>query len=268
MRNTAVFCVPVFLALNGCTSVPDLPEQYSVSVSDVVDNIRCELRDASHNHTMMTTGKGWTAAVDLELYVTANAGFDASASLTNPVRSTGVENQVVVSIGGGHSAKAERTANFSFAVNMLDPSKIHCDASVPADAHHLLRGNLGIDNWIGVLAMTFAQSKAGKEKRETALTPIKSGYTVEFTITTKGSLGPSIEAIGIGASQARAGLILSGDRGERHKMTIAFTPNADEDPQEVIIVGYKKKVTKKPNTNDIKRNLTDEINRTSGRLVQ
>lgn len=72
-------------ALASCTTVPQLPSQYAVDASDIVNQVQCELRSASNEIPFLREKKGWIAAADLELKIAANAGFDASATFTDPI---------------------------------------------------------------------------------------------------------------------------------------------------------------------------------------
>ena len=60
--------------------------------------------------------------------------------------------------------------------------------------------------------------------------PGKVGTNIECTIVWKGNLGPSISAVPVGHSSAKAGLNVTGDRSAIHKLSILLTPTPEEKP--------------------------------------
>ncbi len=214
VRGCAATLISVFVA--GCATAPAVPHDYSVTMSDIVDNVRCELQDAALRYSSFSTDDyGWTAGTNLQLRVVliGTGGLDSGALTTS--LSPGL---FVLKAGATTSGTADRLVNFSFTEDLSQPQSIRCKGGPRRDPKlKLLRGNLGISQWLGAFGYTI---KASDLNNTTV-----GGYTLEFTVEKTGSITPQFSLIPLGSSTVAGGILLSGVHRDVNTLTLVFTKN-------------------------------------------
>ncbi|MGV1905055.1 hypothetical protein [Agrobacterium cavarae] len=198
--------------LTSCSTLPKQPDSESVSVVDVIFNIRCELRDAVKAAPFLTKDTyGWTAGADLSLQIVASADGSIDAATSTPLK----PGTLVPSVGFKHSGKADSTLSFGFKEDLKALKPVPCAQGARVSKTRL-QGQLGIRQWVASL-----QAAANA----TGITPEKAGYILEFTVETSGSLGPSFKVLPLGTSSLDIGAKLGGSRTNVNRLVIAFTKN-------------------------------------------
>ncbi len=189
--------VAVVFVLSACASVPNLPQQRSITVSDVVDRVNCELKEGAFTaRFLMLDGKGWTAGTILKLKIVSQQNVGLDLNLASPLN----PGAVTVSLGGSQSGIADRTASVTFVNNLAEAEKITCKDGPDQDGV-LLTGNLGIYDWLQALKETKQYSNFNMKEFT---------YELEFTIERTGKLGAVFTAVPIGSSKFGAGPTLGG----------------------------------------------------------
>jgi hypothetical protein len=183
LRRCAITCAVVgALALNGCTTIPNLIEATGgIPVYDIVLRTKCELsaafEDDNGNWLADTYPKfawlqNWTAQADLTLQVLDQATLSPGVSFMQPLHNayptavgpssvstagvlgttiSGVSQSFAVAGGVSLNGQAQRTETLSFAFSVKelrewrgDPTtKLLCEDSDGMD----LRGRLGLREW-------------------------------------------------------------------------------------------------------------------------
>ena len=251
MNSLRFWPVAGLVAVSACTSVPDFPPEYSLSVSDVVNNVRCELKSAAKTPPLFfSKDEGWLAGTNIALQVVEDATFGLKASAEIPLNPA----TLVVAVGGGYQGTADRLVNFDFQDDLKTPEKIaeniDCAGVGPRGGTNAkLTGDLGIAHWLSNLQAT---------TNETQAKIYKSGYTLKFTIKKNASGNATFSAIPIGTPKLGADVSLAGSRTNTHTLTMTFTKKTPT-TKKVVVKG--KVIIKKivPAISDEQRN-RDELN--------
>jgi hypothetical protein len=193
-----------------------------ITVSQIVDRIRCETRDAGKAHEDFRRGN-YVGAVTLTVEVNDKAGLTPSLSFIDPLEVAGTN--FTLGVGGELSKARKRTFQQSFS---LDVSKVvETKCSPPDSPDSDLAGSLGIVELVK-LGMTSTGSDddgvvpADAKSFEAMSGPV-FGTTVAFTIVKSGSLGPSWTLRTFKGPAGQAGLAgLS--RNDVHTLLISFAP--------------------------------------------
>jgi hypothetical protein len=211
MNKTNIGALALFF-ISSCSTLPEDTESNGVSVSDVVLNVRCELREAVKAAPFLTNDTyGWTAGADLSLQVVGNADGSVDAATSTPLK----PGTFVPLVGFKHSGKADRTVSVGFKENLKTLKPVTCVQGVRA-LKTRLQGELGIRQWVASLQAT---------TDATSMAPEKAGYILEFTVETSGNFGPSFKVMPLGTSSLDIGAKLTGSRKNVNRLVIAFTKN-------------------------------------------
>lgn len=218
----------------GCTTIPDIPNDYSLPINEILRTSACELRtafiDLSSDEYRSFGAANWLLAVTLtpktNREVTAGVGLtgrntsDAGRTYFNiwALGSTGAP-------GAQFNLKGHRDSAVSYNIHsrdLLDPSRfpLHCNKSSPA--YHALSEHLGVGEWL-------KRTIAAKDAALGSLAKIdKPTYSSQIYVKFTGN-GSFTYTFPLGTNFASA----SGSYDLDETLSIALTPDP---PKEVIRV--------------------------------
>jgi hypothetical protein len=194
-----------------------------VSVTDVVNNIRCELQSAAMETGFDSSAPKWAAGIALELKVIANSSGVADAAVTLPLNPGSSK----IGFKLGQTAESTRAAGFKFQQLLADKKEDYClyQALTPREA--LLEGRLGFREWLSRLNTTMKIS---------GVKPTQVSYTLQFVIKPSGEFTPRFSLIPIGDNTFEGGLALSAQESRFHTLNIVLEPVKGEQVISVRIV--------------------------------
>ncbi|ESY39648.1 hypothetical protein NKI77_14050 [Mesorhizobium opportunistum] len=222
----------VCVALSSCASVPKLPTEVGLlRISDIVDNIRCDLKDGRDGRpkakppigpaTFLTDKGKWNAAVELSLNVVATGGGDGSAGNEVPyIPQTGT-----FALATNATGTADRMVGYKFTIGLGQKDDIKCDTPTVNErrAHgSRLTGNLGIANWLAQVQDSYADTKTP---------PDSVSYVMGFTLDEGASASVKIITIPFDTGQASLGIGWKTTWKDVNKISIVFAPKPEEKPK-------------------------------------
>jgi len=231
MKMFARGSLGVCFVLSSCASVPKLPTEVGLlRISDVVDNIRCDLKDGRDGRpdakspigpaTFLTDKGDWNAAIELSLNVVATGGGDASAGNDVPyVPQTGT-----FALATNATGTADRTVGYKFTIGLGQKDEIKCDTpTVNGKRAHGSRlvGNLGIADWLAQVQDSYAETKTS---------PDSVSYVMGFTLDEGASASVKIVTIPFDTGRASLGADWKTTWKDVDKITIAFAPKPAAKP--------------------------------------
>ncbi len=218
MRKLIFIAATAFLfVLPGCVRTPEFREDV-LTTTDVVLNIKCELRNAlrkmrPHTGWLTIPDKSWAAGFTVTMNVVARADLGADAGFSFPL-TPGI---FTVALAAGGYTQATRTETFDFTENLGELLAFdRCPQDIVNDHHILLEGRLGFED---ILARVLASRDVAKLQ----LTSL--AYNLDFDIEKGGSANPSFSLIPIGASNTfGGGIIFAAKRTSSNTLRVVFSP--------------------------------------------
>jgi hypothetical protein len=210
MRAKA-FLAASALALASCGTAPTTRLEYAADATDVVINIRCQLREASERVAFLREGYGWSALAVLNLTMVNNASIGGGPSLSTPL------GRKVLGLGAGvgYGGRASSTVNFGFAQDLSRPEAIPCEDKGDRQRPRL-QGDLKIVDWL----LSFEKTMTAAE----ISTPAMS-HEISFSVTRSASGDASLIAIPVGGSLLSVGGDVAGSATDEHTLILSYTRN-------------------------------------------
>jgi hypothetical protein len=251
-KSIAISLLPIFTS---CASLPELPPEDAVNMSDIVSNIRCELETAANASGFSRSATVWNAGISLELKVNQTSSGVLDSALTVPLHPGVMRAGLKV----GQNSDATRAAKFKFAQPLKTPPGIrsYCEFvsyNYNEGNRRLLGGRLGFAEWMVRLRNTM---------EETKVTPTQVGYSLQFVIKPNIDVGPKFTLLPIGDANAEIGLNLTAAKSTFHTLEIVLDPVVEKKPTDVRIVAD---IRQRPG--DGKRKLTPDASRLNDLLDQ
>lgn len=226
------FSLSLCVLLYACAGVPSLPDESRVSVEQIINLTKCELRDA----LLYSEGGApwlatWSASAELTLKVNsqATAGLGAPTFLT-PIQLGTFAATFDASIG----ENANGVAKIKFSTKLKDTRNQLCP--LPADRTDgslMARRTLGIAAWLNRAIDSAKAANVAESTRSLA-------YTIEFVVTANGSVLPKWDLLYSNKNKFGIGPKLFGEIKDTHIVDLALAPPPGKpDPIEVIIVADK-----------------------------
>ncbi|TCQ17470.1 hypothetical protein [Rhizobium sp. PP-CC-3G-465] len=209
LRNVVI---PVTLVLGGCTGVPNLPPQDTVSVSDIVENVICEFQAAGDAAPFLKAGYGWTAGAEIQMQVINGMETVLDSSYSLPVSSV-----FFPSLSSRLASSADATRSVGLSVNYADKDRRACDAPVSRKSKMRLQGELGLEQWANTMQASVTKTK---------IEPNKASFTVEFTLERSGSVTPAFGNLAQATHIWRISPKVALSGKNVHRLIVAFTKNA------------------------------------------
>ncbi|MER9603400.1 hypothetical protein [Mesorhizobium sp. M0243] len=201
--------------LCGCGSVPRMQSEYGLRISDIVDNVRCELKAGRNTADFLREKKGWNAAVDLSLNVVANAGGGIGGGNEVPY----TPQVMTLALSTDVSGSADRKVGFVFTTDLGKEDTIECgDVIKRRRPNSRLVGDLGITTWLQEMQNIYHDTQAR---------PDTVSYILEFTVLQSADSSIKIVKIPNGESTTNLGFSLKGSWKDVNKLTITFKPNPE-----------------------------------------
>lgn len=201
----------------GCVRPPEIREDV-ITTTDVILNIKCELRDAlrrmrPHSAWMTKSDASWEAGFTVTLRVVAKGDLTGDASFVVPL-SPGT---FTVALTAGVSSEATRTETIDFTENLHRLLNFDlCPSDVAADRRDiLLEGRLGFADLV-------ARAIASRQMAD--IKPTSLSYNLNFDIKKNGSVSPKFSLIPIGGSRTfGGGVSLVGTQTDTDSLKVVFT---------------------------------------------
>ncbi|MFD1983322.1 hypothetical protein ACFSOZ_11655 [Mesorhizobium newzealandense] len=222
--------IGICLAVSGCGSVPKLQTDIGLlRISDIVDNIRCELQEGRDGNTktgvgpasFLTEKEEWNAGVDLSLNVIAEGGGNGAAGNDVPY----IPQTATLALSTDVTGTADRQVGYKFTIGLGKRDQIDCNHdAVEARRSHGIRlvGDLGIASWLAQLQDAYA---------ETRTKPESVAYTLSFKLVQKGEASVKIVKIPFDTAQASLGFGWKGSWTDTNKIIITFAPKPAKTPK-------------------------------------
>jgi hypothetical protein len=210
MPRIGLVMVAATAAATGCATLPELPTQRSVSVTEVVRAIQCELKAAYEATAPTSELRTWDAGFKLTLAVEEKAGAAASAGFDVVVSG---DDTLVPGFSLGADSTAKRSVVVEFATTYARLRSVDCAAG--ANSAEMtgwdFRGNLGIGEWLSEVERAFVENKASS--------PTAVSYGNDFILKLSGGL-----ALGFEFAPVEAAVGGGGSREDTHTLSLALAP--------------------------------------------
>jgi hypothetical protein len=197
--------------LNGCAGVPALdPLRTGPKVSDIVDQVECEVYRASRKHARLVKER-WTAAIDLSLQVDDNVGLTPTVSFIDPASVSGF------TFGASGVLKGARQRIYAEALDLEIRGKKPVSCPDQGDSFDLT-GSMGI-----IETVDLGMSSVGPEDHTAFKKDKAFGQTISFAVT------KNVNAVGPNWKLARfegPGGLFGAERIDTHQLVISFSPGA------------------------------------------
>jgi hypothetical protein len=209
--RTASICA--FCALTfGCAVHPLQEDVTGVTTVDIVHKVRCEAKAAILRSARHRAFEGAAIAYNFTFSITENNDGTAGADFSLPIPAGTLK--VVFGAGDKKQRKGERT--FKLADSFRELRALRCeDVILKESRRYPITGAIGLDEVVGnfVHVARLAEPK-GK----------LSDFTDTITFTTKinGSINPTIALIPAKGHARNAGILLSADREDIHKVSVGL----------------------------------------------
>lgn len=190
------------VSLAGC-SIPPLIDDNFVSVGEVVEHVRCELRQAREEYPQLND---WVGAFGLNLIVLANQSADLSADWVILMPGTNTL-KLTPSLGASNKVRREGNMKFDIVFRELPPGPC---PSVERPGLYRLYGDFGLKEWIG------------KILTQHRIPPKQFDYTLEFGLKVSAGIKPVISIVRLTDTNT-----LSADRTDTHTLTVTFARRID-----------------------------------------
>ncbi|HEX8664232.1 MAG TPA: hypothetical protein VF744_09410 [Beijerinckiaceae bacterium] len=205
----------------GCSTLPPLPTEAEISVSDVFNAVKCELKPALADLSLRyPTLPRWAVTVGVTLLVLDNAAFEPGVELGIPIARTIDVLRGFVTVGAGVDIKSENTRSLSAKASFLVSDIVNKVSCIDPIRTTPLTSEMG-------LAALLDRSLPGIAGPATYAKPGNIVSRMEFVITKGADISPSVGIFRFGGpSTGRIvpSATLSGSRRNDHTLEITFTP--------------------------------------------
>ncbi len=210
-------------SIAGCMSAPEFPRR--VSVTEVIENVRCELYDAvKENEGRYPWIRDWAAGFDLSFVVDRDANASTDTTYIVPVHLGTFA--IGLRANSRNKAKGTFAVKFKITGGLGNYEQINCPR-VAAHPRVLLNGEVGLRRWLSEIVPQVENARISKATGSKGSGDIESlTYTIEFGVTVDGSLLPSWSLTYPDKSQFRPGFNLTAAEATTHKMIVAMLPRA------------------------------------------
>jgi hypothetical protein len=205
----ALFALGLSCAATGCVGIPQLAIPGPIAVSQIVDQVQCEVQAAADKYPRLKTER-WAASVNLTLQVDDNVGLSPTLSFIDPTAS--------FTFGASGTLKGARQRIYTESLD-LDVRSLTKRNCVQRPDTFDLSGNLGIvdavDLGLGSLEESDDQAKFDKDKA--------FGQTIQFAVTKNVSgFGPTWTLTRF----TGPGGFFGAERVDTNQLVISFAPGA------------------------------------------
>jgi hypothetical protein len=239
MRLLLTFILASAVFICGCASVPDLPDESRVQISDVVERIRCEFSEAI---ALQPNYRDWVSKFTLTLQIEAKSNLSGSTVATLPIHfgtfKIGLESNL--------NRTTTRTASLTFSTIFNRTPKCLLPDERPEHLRAFFRSKIGLNEWLDRVSLSGLPLRV---KRDTDRSPpmpaevLKAtdlGYSLDFVILFDGKINPSFSILRPSGYGVDGSASLQRSAEYMHKLEVAITPrddlNAPGGPQHVCIV--------------------------------
>jgi len=155
LRGSA--CLASVLAISSCVPLPNLPDDFSLPINEIIRHTACELRSSfrilsNRAEYPNFNARQWAASVALTPKVDAEiigrAGLTRRSNLTSPKFQTW---SIGNAPGASLSFRGRRDGSVSYVMSsrkLIDASDRQIDCSNWSASHHQLAQHLGVREWL------------------------------------------------------------------------------------------------------------------------
>lgn len=226
------FFITVLLLLSGCATVPNLPDSNRIRVSDIIQNVQCELAKAldrtSGNHVWLQES---AVAVELTLRVEERGDLGADAAFVFPVQ-PGI---LTIGLSAGVNEKASVKSVILFTANYSKSDEGNCTYISGEKSDATFTGSLGLHEWISRVAdgIKLANVTVGALSLSNEKATVIS-HQLDFSIVASGGVGPKYNIVRSGGrSQTESGR-LGLSREETNTLRVAIIPKEPKLPMKKV----------------------------------
>ncbi|GAB4228323.1 MAG: hypothetical protein Kow0032_08540 [Methyloligellaceae bacterium] len=233
--------VSAAVVVAGCVKPRKFPRY--VTVSEIIDNVRCELHKAlwevefyaGENGTLKSGYNskyrpglgiqhwlaGYSALFDISLVVFKEGGATGDASLVVPFE----RGALTIALNAGLTKSSKSTLSFDFFIEDLGAFSASLPSNCVYDKRRnrgrYLEGETGLRGWLGALI-------EGMDARSVRDSRDGFSYAVEFIVTANGNITPSSRSVPKLGHNVTTMLRASRQRKDTHTLTIVITPQKGE----------------------------------------
>jgi hypothetical protein len=191
-----------------------------VDVSDIVNNVHCEIRKTLIDNIKTTYWfLGWGASISLDLDIKRKAGGTGEITFNFPLVPEGLG----ITVGGGPTKDTNNNSKLTYQVLFKDFVKDEAFDCGDSRTNTIMTGKTGVGDWLLRVAESTAPYK--ETKYPTApipkFCPASIGTSIEFIVTLDGNGSITIKDIQAGDGTIAISPKTSGKYIENHKLTIA-----------------------------------------------
>ncbi len=221
-RHSFWGCIVACVAISGCATVPQLPDNERLPLDAVVQNVRCEITYAlsatsQHYDWLRNSAIGF----QLTLRVEERGEGSADTAFVFPI-SNGT---FTIGFTAALAERAIAKSELYMAAAYKDFSLATCPGPDARPSDSKLTGDLGLREWLQRSASAIESSTIGtviKGERDTYI-----AHQVEFVVTASGSVSPRFNIVRNG--RARTGLFrAAASREETNTLRIVVKPQTEQ----------------------------------------
>ena len=233
-RKCWALLIPL-IGLTGCASVPEIPAEDYVTVSDILYSSECELKESiDYLSVKLPFVTHQLVALTYTLRAADSRSGSADANLVVPV----TDGTFSLGLTGGLDASRSRTTSLTVT---YDTGKLRCPAPRKGpDGPNRIEGGIGLKDWL--LKVSQSLARVGS-------TPRSMTYELSFDIVARGGAKPGF-SIGLPGVQYGVSIGTSGSHQRAHSVLISVAEvkegnteqaqrNLDQSVQQFLLRGVR-----------------------------
>ena len=212
MRYAFPIALSVALPFLASCTIPDQRQVTGVDLVDIVQNIRCETRDALQAHRVLVGGQDHAIGFGFDFNTEQNKNLGGSATLSWPL----AHGVFSVGLDGGLDKKRYGDEKVTIAETFTELQDIKCERREPKKAlSYPIVGKIGVDDVIEkYLVLTSIKTADVKDYSR----------TLRFTLKMRAGVSPQWDLVPIRAPKVKASIDADIDRQDFHEVKIVIAP--------------------------------------------
>lgn len=223
--------VALVLGLFGCSAIPDQATMTGVDIVDIIQNVRCEFKDAVMQYPENDPLNDLIIAYNFEFTSMEENVVAGGATLSIPL------NPGTFKIGFDAAERGHRedTRTVLISETIGNVRKLNCQGRAPGDSlHYPITGKIGIKGVVDRYATL--QHQQG----------LKIGTFTDqlhFWLQLEGTMKPSVALVPVAKNTLDASATIGGSRKDTHKMLLTISKKKFDAPLRVEITNLPGGVT-------------------------
>ncbi|HVV74025.1 MAG TPA: hypothetical protein VHI52_21405 [Verrucomicrobiae bacterium] len=206
--------------LAACANFSELQKSETPTISDIIDNIECDLATGVRSVRRETYPDimQWNVLFSLTLQTDTTNKGESSLSV-EPAANWG---HIKIGLGGSASRKTTSTRNVDYSLPLSVLVKRACGGE-----HRKVAGTIGAGLWLEDVFAAFARVRDGESPGGKGFSPPKSLNTMtKFVIDYTGNTNPAFSMVSLGSSVTGISATLSGEWANTNTVNITISPPA------------------------------------------